>query len=81
MEALAPIERLAGSEGEREAANWIEQRLQAAGVAARVEEEAYREGFAASSRRSRPARQPPASPASAAGAGRRAPWAERPRLR
>ena len=46
VEALAPIERLAGSEGEREAANWIEQRLQAAGVAARVEEEAYREGFA-----------------------------------
>lgn len=46
VEALAPIERLAGSEGEREAAGWIEQRLQAAGVAARVEEEAYREGFA-----------------------------------
>ncbi len=46
VEALAPIERLAGSDGEREAASWIEQRLQAAGVAARVEEETYREGFA-----------------------------------
>jgi hypothetical protein len=27
VEALAPMERLAGSEGEREAAEWIEARL------------------------------------------------------
>lgn len=46
VEALAPIERLAGSEGEREAAEWIRERLRAAGVEARVEEESYRDGFA-----------------------------------
>lgn len=46
VEALAPVERLAGSEGEREAAEWIERRLGAAGVEARVEVEDYREGFA-----------------------------------
>jgi hypothetical protein len=46
VEALAPIERLAGSEGEREAAEWISERLNAAGAPARVEEESYREGFA-----------------------------------
>ena len=46
VEALAPIERLAGSDGEREAAGWIRERLVAAGVEARVEEETYREGFA-----------------------------------
>jgi len=46
VEALAPIERLAGSDGEREAAEWIADRLGKAGVEAKVEEEAYREGFA-----------------------------------
>lgn len=45
-EALAPIERLAGTEGEREAAEWIAERLAVAGVEARVEEERYQHGFA-----------------------------------
>jgi len=45
-EALAPIERLAGSDGEREAADWIAARLGRAGVEARVEEERFQEGFA-----------------------------------
>jgi Zn-dependent M28 family amino/carboxypeptidase len=45
-EALAPIERLAGSEGEREAAEWIAARLGRIGVEARVEEESFQEGFA-----------------------------------
>ncbi len=46
VEALAPMERLAGSEGEHEAAVWIAERLTAAGVDARVEEETYQDGFA-----------------------------------
>lgn len=46
VEALAPMERLAGSQGEREAAEWIAERLSAAGVEARVEEETYQDGFA-----------------------------------
>lgn len=46
VEALAPIERLAGTDGEREAAEWIGERLGAAGVEARVEEESYQHGFA-----------------------------------
>ncbi len=46
IEALAPIERRAGSEGEREAAEWIAQRLRAAGCEAAVEPEHYHEGYA-----------------------------------
>jgi hypothetical protein len=46
IEALAPIERLAGSEGEHQAAEWIAERLGAAGAPARVEEERFRDGFA-----------------------------------
>ena len=46
IEALAPIERGAGSEGERFAAEWIAQRLDRAGVRAEVEEVGYDGGFA-----------------------------------
>ncbi|HEX3975376.1 MAG TPA: M28 family peptidase, partial [Solirubrobacteraceae bacterium] len=46
IEALAPLERRAGSEGERRAADWIAQRLRAAGCDAAVEEEQFREGYA-----------------------------------
>jgi len=43
---LAPIERPAGSEGERQAAHWIADRLTAAGAPARVEEAKFRGDFA-----------------------------------
>lgn len=46
IEALAPIDREAGSDGERQAAEWIAERLTAAGAPARVEEESYHHGFA-----------------------------------
>lgn len=46
IETLAPLERRAGSEGERRAADWIAQRLRAAGCAAEVQEEQFREGYA-----------------------------------
>jgi hypothetical protein len=46
IEALAPIERKAGSEGERQAAEWIAERLTAAGAPARVETAAFRGDFA-----------------------------------
>ena len=46
IEALAPIERAAGSEGERRAAHWIADRLTAAGAPARVEEAKFRGDFA-----------------------------------
>jgi hypothetical protein len=46
IEALAPLERRAGSEGERRAAEWIAQRLGAAGCEAAVEPEQFREGYA-----------------------------------
>jgi hypothetical protein len=46
IEALAPLERRAGSAGERTAADWITQRLRAAGCDATVEEEQFREGYA-----------------------------------
>jgi hypothetical protein len=46
VETLAPLERRAGSQGEREAAAWIAQRLQRCGCAARVEEEQFRDGYA-----------------------------------
>ncbi|MFN8112032.1 MAG: M28 family peptidase [Solirubrobacterales bacterium] len=44
--ALAPIERSAGSEGERQAAHWIADRLTAAGAPAQVEEAKFRGDFA-----------------------------------
>ena len=47
IEALAPIERAAGSEGERRAAGWIADRLTTAGAPARVEEAKFRGDFAA----------------------------------
>ena len=46
VETLAPLERRAGSDGERRAAEWIAQRLRAAGCAAEVQEETFREGYA-----------------------------------
>jgi Zn-dependent M28 family amino/carboxypeptidase len=46
IEELAPLQRRAGSEGERRAAEWIAQRLHAAGCAAQVEEEQFHEGYA-----------------------------------
>jgi hypothetical protein len=46
IEALAPIERKAGSEGERQAAEWIAERLTAARAPARVETAAFRGDFA-----------------------------------
>jgi hypothetical protein len=44
---LAPIERPAGSDGERQAAHWIADRLTAAGAPAQVEEAKFRGDFAA----------------------------------
>jgi hypothetical protein len=46
VEALAPLERGAGSEGERQAAIWIAERLRAAGCEAAVEEEQFLDGYA-----------------------------------
>jgi hypothetical protein len=46
IEALAPLERLAGSEDERRAAEWIAQRLRAAGAEAVVDEELFDDGYA-----------------------------------
>jgi hypothetical protein len=46
VETLAPIERLAGSDGERQAAEWIAGRLRAAGAEASVDEERFHDGFA-----------------------------------
>jgi Zn-dependent M28 family amino/carboxypeptidase len=46
VETLAPLERRAGSEGERQAAEWIAARLTAAGCATRVEEEQFHDGYA-----------------------------------
>lgn len=46
VEALAPIERLAGSEGERQAAHWIADRLTEAGAPAEVETARFRGEFA-----------------------------------
>jgi Peptidase family M28 len=44
---LAPLERRAGSPGEREAAGWLCARLQELGAPARVEEVPFRDGYAA----------------------------------
>ena len=46
VEALAPLERLAGSDGERRAAEWIAERLAAAAASASVEEETFDDGYA-----------------------------------
>jgi hypothetical protein len=46
IETLAPIERRAGSDGEREAAEWIATRLTAAGCPAAVEQEPFLNGYA-----------------------------------
>jgi Peptidase family M28 len=46
IEALAPLERGAGSEGERVAAVWIAERLSAAGCPAEVQEAQFYDGFA-----------------------------------
>jgi Peptidase family M28 len=43
---LAPLERGAGSVGETQAAEWIADRLRAAGALARVESVKYRDGYA-----------------------------------
>ncbi len=45
IEALAPLERRAGSDGERQAAEWIAARLTAAGSPAQVEPAQFREGY------------------------------------
>lgn len=46
VEELAPLERRAGSEGEREAAERIRARLTGLGLGARVEEVPFRDGYA-----------------------------------
>jgi len=46
VETLAPLDRRAGSEDEREAAVWIASRLSSVGAPARVEEERFRDGYA-----------------------------------
>ncbi len=46
IEALAPIERLAGSDGERRAGDWIAARLTEAGCPATVEAETFHDGYA-----------------------------------
>ena len=46
VERLASLEREAGSEGEREAAEWIAGRLRKAGCSVNVDEEEFGDGFA-----------------------------------
>lgn len=46
VEELAPLERRAGSEGERDAAERLRARLDGLGAAARVEEVTFRDGYA-----------------------------------
>jgi Peptidase family M28 len=46
VERLAPLEREAGSPGEREAAEWIAGRLTEAGCRTDLDEERFRDGFA-----------------------------------
>ncbi len=43
---LAPLEKRAGSAGEREAAEWLARQLTAAGALARVEDVEFRDGYA-----------------------------------
>src|SRR5687767_9506666 len=45
IEALAPFDREAGSDGERQAAEWLATRLNDAGARARVEEEEFLGGW------------------------------------
>jgi Zn-dependent M28 family amino/carboxypeptidase len=46
IEALAPIERRAGSPGERQAAEWLADRLVRAGCATEIDEEQFLDGYA-----------------------------------
>jgi Zn-dependent M28 family amino/carboxypeptidase len=46
VEALAPLERLAGSDGERQAARWLAERLERACGRSRIEEERFHDGYA-----------------------------------
>ncbi len=46
IEALAPLERRAGSPGEQQAAAWIAARLAAAGCEAQIDEEQFLDGYA-----------------------------------
>jgi hypothetical protein len=46
IEALAPLERRAGTSGERKAAEWIAARLTAAGCPAEVQAEEFLDGYA-----------------------------------
>lgn len=46
VDALAPLERRAGSPAEEQAARWIAARLERAGCSARVEEASFRDGYA-----------------------------------
>jgi len=46
VEALAPLERRAGSQGEHEAAQWIARRLQRAGCEVQIDEERFLDGYA-----------------------------------
>ncbi|HWE08853.1 MAG TPA: M28 family peptidase [Solirubrobacteraceae bacterium] len=50
IETLAPLERAAGSEDERRAAVWIEERVRAAGCSAQIEDEEFLDGYAANMR-------------------------------
>ncbi len=46
VEELAPLRRVAGGPGERQAAELLAERLRATGVAARVEDVPFRDGYA-----------------------------------
>jgi len=46
VETLASLERRAGSQAERQAAEWIAERIERAGTPARVEEEQFYDGYA-----------------------------------
>jgi Zn-dependent M28 family amino/carboxypeptidase len=46
IETLAPLDRRAGSPGERQAAQWLAERLRNAGYDAAVEEEQFLDGYA-----------------------------------
>ncbi len=46
VQALAPLERRAGADGERQAAEWLAERLRAAGCAAEIEEAEFLDGYA-----------------------------------
>jgi Zn-dependent M28 family amino/carboxypeptidase len=46
IEALAPLERRAGSPGEEHAARWLAERFEQAGCAVAVEEEQFHDGYA-----------------------------------